>query len=314
MSWDSRVLELCIVVVCRLALLRDSEQQTIERTISGSEVVLECIEGPLCGLPGLPVSSEADPLSTTALNLNEHSVHVSVTVESAALQASASGAAAPRVPDIVAVEDEDAAKRHVLSAAAAEFVIPAAAATESTESCSVQQVSTLMVASTSAPLSLAPAAAEAAPTPAGTNVSSSTVAPASASTSAAISAINTAVITSTSQPAGQLVASHVAASFPAASMAGSVMGMSIPGSVRSHKSHSHKDHNSVTIKADTRVKDAAGAIFKVIDRLSTAFVTALRVEPTHEALNRAVKSIAVARKYVHDNLPGMDVSFLPFYR
>lgn len=77
---------------------------------------------------------------------------------------------------------------------------------------------------------------------------------------------------------------------------------------------SPKDHNSVTIKHDTRVKDAAGAIFKVIDRLGTAFVTAIRVEPTHEALNRAVKSIAVAHKYVNDNVPGHEVTFLPFNR
>lgn len=62
----------------------------------------------------------------------------------------------------------------------------------------------------------------------------------------------------------------------------------------------HKDHNSVTIKSNTSVKDAAGAIVKVLERIPSALVTALRLEATHESLNRAVKSIAVARKYVID--------------
>mmetsp|Transcript_15174 Transcript_15174/g.37799 ORF Transcript_15174/g.37799 Transcript_15174/m.37799 type:complete len:386 (-) Transcript_15174:1128-2285(-) len=61
-----------------------------------------------------------------------------------------------------------------------------------------------------------------------------------------------------------------------------------------------KDHNSVTIKSDTSVKDAAGAVVKVLSRLSSTFVTALRMEGSHEALNRAVKALAVARKYVVD--------------
>ena len=58
----------------------------------------------------------------------------------------------------------------------------------------------------------------------------------------------------------------------------------------------HDQHNSVTIKCSTSVKDAAGAICKVLGRMSSAFVTALRLEGTHASLNQAIKSIAVARK------------------
>ncbi len=88
-----------------------------------------------------------------------------------------------------------------------------------------------------------------------------------------------------------------------------------------------KDQNSVTIKANTSVKDSAGAIMKVrqqgegagrfavspqcqafepcptfcvsmqvLERLSSTVVTALKQEPGHEALNRAVKALAVCRK------------------
>lgn len=77
---------------------------------------------------------------------------------------------------------------------------------------------------------------------------------------------------------------------------------------------SSRDHNSVTIKANTNVKDAAGAVVKVLGRLPSVFVTALRLEEAHDSLNRAVKSIAVARKYVTDREAGSELSFLPFNR
>ena len=54
-----------------------------------------------------------------------------------------------------------------------------------------------------------------------------------------------------------------------------------------------QQHNSVTIKAGTNVKDAAGAICKVLARVPSALITALRLEATHDSLNRAIKSIAV---------------------
>lgn len=58
---------------------------------------------------------------------------------------------------------------------------------------------------------------------------------------------------------------------------------------------------SLPSQSDTSVKDAAGAVVKVLSRLSSTFVTALRMEASHEALNRAVKALAVARKYVVDS-------------
>lgn len=77
-----------------------------------------------------------------------------------------------------------------------------------------------------------------------------------------------------------------------------------------------KEHNSVTVKHNTSVKDAAGAIVKVLNRTSSLFVTALKLNVSHEALNRAVKSIAVARKYLKDeSARGLEeLSFLPMNR
>jgi len=71
----------------------------------------------------------------------------------------------------------------------------------------------------------------------------------------------------------------------------------------------HADHNSVTIKSDTSVKDAAGAICKVLNRLASTFVTALQLEgPTsHESTNRAVKALAVSRKYIQDGASGHEL-------
>lgn len=68
-----------------------------------------------------------------------------------------------------------------------------------------------------------------------------------------------------------------------------------------------RDHNSVTVKADTSVKDAAGAIVKVLNRTCSTFVTALRLEASHESLNRALKALAVSRKYMTDQEPGKEV-------
>ncbi len=107
-------------------------------------------------------------------------------------------------------------------------------------------------------------------------------------------------------------------------------------------------------QADTKVKDAAGAIAKVLDRLCSTLVTALQQPATtphhppaasfdgapptpahhsaaghsapfaggggwgqHEALNRAVKALAVCRKYVTDASPpdsGVELGFLPVNR
>lgn len=75
-----------------------------------------------------------------------------------------------------------------------------------------------------------------------------------------------------------------------------------------------RDHNSVTIKSNTNVKDAAGAIVKVLTRLSNVLVTAVRMEPTNESLNRAVKSIAVARMYMTNEAPDSELSFVPVNR
>jgi stage V sporulation protein SpoVS len=63
----------------------------------------------------------------------------------------------------------------------------------------------------------------------------------------------------------------------------------------------------VTVKADTSVKDAAGAIVKVLNRTCSTFVTALRLEASHESLNRALKALAVSRKYMTDQEPGKEV-------
>ncbi|KAG1664606.1 hypothetical protein FOA52_004481 [Chlamydomonas sp. UWO 241] len=103
---------------------------------------------------------------------------------------------------------------------------------------------------------------------------------------------------------------------PGASYAGYCHGHAPPASVASSvHTFCMRDHNSVTIKGATNVKDAAGAIVKVLGRLPTVFVTALRMESVHDALNRAVKSIAVARKYVNDSeASGAEVSFVPFNR
>jgi len=112
---------------------------------------------------------------------------------------------------------------------------------------------------------------------------------------------------------------------------GSGSGSGGGGSARGgREAQNSKDHNSVTIKRDTSVKDAAGAIFKVLSRASVSLVTALRLEDSNEALNQAIKSLAVARKYVQDNnarpqsdllfncLGGseepLDLTFLPFNR
>lgn len=83
-----------------------------------------------------------------------------------------------------------------------------------------------------------------------------------------------------------------------------------------------RDQNSVTIKPQTIVKDAAGAIDKILGRGVTALVTALcpdagaaRAGPhAHASLNQAVKSIAVARQYVKDAAAAAEVTFLPFHR
>ena len=74
----------------------------------------------------------------------------------------------------------------------------------------------------------------------------------------------------------------------------------------------------MTVKSNTSVKDAAGAIFKVLDRIPSALVTALRLEAGSESVNRAVKSLAVARKYLQDQAAGsydqFELSFLPVHR
>ncbi|KXZ53951.1 hypothetical protein GPECTOR_6g869 [Gonium pectorale] len=81
-----------------------------------------------------------------------------------------------------------------------------------------------------------------------------------------------------------------------------------------------RDQNSVTIKATTVVKDAAGAIDKILSRGVTALVTALRAgsppyNTTYDSLNQAVKAIAVARQYAKETGPaGAEVTFLPFQR
>lgn len=85
-------------------------------------------------------------------------------------------------------------------------------------------------------------------------------------------------------------------------------------SVTADWSASHAAHNAVTIKENTNVKDAAGAVVKVLSRLPNVLVTALRMEQCHDSLNRAVKSIAVARKYVTDEQPDRELTFLPVNR
>mmetsp|Transcript_15622 Transcript_15622/g.27020 ORF Transcript_15622/g.27020 Transcript_15622/m.27020 type:complete len:332 (-) Transcript_15622:1152-2147(-) len=83
----------------------------------------------------------------------------------------------------------------------------------------------------------------------------------------------------------------------------------------SNSSYLHKDHNSVTVKADTPVKDAAGAIVKVLNRSLSTLVTALQVEASHESVNRAVKALAVARKYLQDQgEPRTELGFFPLNR
>ncbi|KAG2496779.1 hypothetical protein HYH03_005187 [Edaphochlamys debaryana] len=98
------------------------------------------------------------------------------------------------------------------------------------------------------------------------------------------------------------------------SLAGSTVSCS--SSIR----RSLRDQNSVTIKATTVVKDAAGAIDKILSRGVTALVTALRSGPppystAYDSLNQAVKAIAVARQYAKETGPdGAEVTFLPFHR
>lgn len=112
-----------------------------------------------------------------------------------------------------------------------------------------------------------------------------------------------------------LVAAAAACS-DALSCAASAVESAVPSSAASFT----KDHNSVTIKEDTSVKDAAGAICKVLARQCSVLVSALRKDkgdmilPGHEALNRAVKALAVGSKYVNDREPGHELSFLPFNR
>jgi len=120
---------------------------------------------------------------------------------------------------------------------------------------------------------------------------------------------------STSQPAIEATSSSACSSStpdvePPSSSAPPSSAPSVISSARSYP----KDHNSVTIKSDTKVKDAAGAVVKVLNRLNSMFVTALRLDVTHESLNRAVKSIAVARKYIQDQGKGEEMTFLPFNR
>lgn len=73
-------------------------------------------------------------------------------------------------------------------------------------------------------------------------------------------------------------------------------------------------HNSVTVKHDTKVKDAAGAITKVLDRTFSTIVTALRSEDSPAALHSMVKSLAVCGQYVKSAQPEFTVVFLPFNR
>ncbi|KAL6760656.1 hypothetical protein V8C86DRAFT_1058431 [Haematococcus lacustris] len=68
------------------------------------------------------------------------------------------------------------------------------------------------------------------------------------------------------------------------------------------------------VKSETCVKDAAGAIAKVLQRLSSTLVTALHQDDSHQALNKALKALAVSRKYVSDQEPGQEVGFLPLLR
>jgi stage V sporulation protein SpoVS len=63
------------------------------------------------------------------------------------------------------------------------------------------------------------------------------------------------------------------------------------------------------------VKDAAGAITKVLNRLASTFVTALQEGGEgRESSNRAVKALAVGRKYVRDTNPGQELGFYPLNR
>ncbi|GFH11769.1 uncharacterized protein HaLaN_07325 [Haematococcus lacustris] len=71
---------------------------------------------------------------------------------------------------------------------------------------------------------------------------------------------------------------------------------------------------SSQVKSETCVKDAAGAIAKVLQRLSSTLVTALHQDDSHQALNKALKALAVSRKYVSDQEPGQEVGFLPLLR
>lgn len=78
-----------------------------------------------------------------------------------------------------------------------------------------------------------------------------------------------------------------------------------------------QQQNTVTIKPTTVVKDAAGAIDKILSRGVTAVVTALRQESeqaTYSSINQAVKTLAVARQYVKDAASASEVTFLPFLR
>lgn len=315
-------------------MLLETEKQTVERSnSSNSELVMDV---PLCDLPGLP---QDDPLAANALHLDmeepdapaQQAAAVPVPVVAAEGASEAAVAAVAVLPASEAIVDASA-KKHVLSAAAPEFVLPPASGQEADTASTPTACSAGEVAAAACPAAPAPAtpalsapstSSAACSSPAASCEAAARSQPAMATTSTQTQAhmqeeqeVQAAVSTSAAQAhvhhvhhAHGIAAPSDHASYTAGPSA----------SVRPHHHQragpaSHKDHNSVTIKADTRVKDAAGAIFKVIDRLSTAFVSAIRVESSHEALNRAVKSIAVARKYVQDNLPGMDVSFLPFHR
>eukprot|EP00798_Chlamydomonas_sp_ICE-L_P001502 gene1502-32880_t len=71
------------------------------------------------------------------------------------------------------------------------------------------------------------------------------------------------------------------------------------GSVLSARRSSPSKHNSVVIKSDSMVKDAAGAIAKVLDRILHMFVAAIKLDLSHESLNRAVKAMAVLDRILH---------------
>lgn len=55
------------------------------------------------------------------------------------------------------------------------------------------------------------------------------------------------------------------------------------------------------------IRVAAHNFTQVLNRLSSTFVTALQLENSHESANRAVKALAVSRKYIKDAATGHEL-------